>query len=156
MENKDKKELVMCLDINSNEFEKKLLYSLFKVKNVRINPVMLYDNKEGDIDRYAFALMNTQSSKKKVCNACGGIHRYFTKKSISEEKGDEKGLCDTCGIILQNLVLFKADQKMIEKWIISNGEIDPYDLMRDGIQNMVKSGEIKMKQEVISEEENEY
>ena len=141
------KEIIPSLELDSYEFEKKVLFSLKETGNVRIVPKIIYDNKTGDLDKFAFALMNTNSSKIKLCPSCGGKHRYFTQKSIVDEEDNQTGLCDSCGIFLQNMILLNVSENKIQEWMKSDGKIDCFDLMRDSIQEKVNSGEIKMNKE---------
>ena len=64
MENKLKKSIVPSLGLDSNQFEEKVLLSLKETGNVRIVPKNL-SGREEDLERFAFALMNTGSSKRK-------------------------------------------------------------------------------------------
>lgn len=141
------KKIIPSLDLESFEFEKKVAYSLKETGNIRINPKIIYSNKDGDMDRFAFALMNTFSSKRKHCSACGGKH-YFFVSSHDDSQIDETGLCEKCGILLQNMGLFGVkDNDKIQEWMKSQGDIDPYDLMRDAIQKDIKEGKVTMKSE---------
>lgn len=138
------KKIIPSLDLNSKDFEKKVIYSLKETGNVRINPSLIYSNEEGDMDRFAFALMNTFSSKRKHCMACGGKH-YFFMDHYDDSQEDETGLCERCGVFLQNMVLFGVeDKKKIQEWMKSEGKIDPYELMREAVDKKVKDGEINM------------
>ena len=135
--------IVPALELDSNQFEGKVLIALEKTGNVRIIPKVLSGRKQ-ELNRFTFALMHTGSSKRKHCRACGGKHRFFVNSFEVNSKEDENVLCDSCGVHLVNLVLFNVPKPEIEKWIISEGSVDPYDLMRDAVQEGIKKGNIKM------------
>ena len=139
------KYIVPTLELDSNEFEEKVLISLDKTGYVRIVPKVLY-NRIKELNRFTFALMNTFSSKRKHCPACRGKHRYFIKSSDIDIKEDETGLCDSCGVFLENMGFFGVPKDKLKEWIISEGEVDPYDLMRDAIQEGIKRGDIKIQE----------
>ena len=139
---KDKK-IIPTLELDSNQFEEKVLISLEKTGNVRIVPKNLSGRKE-EINRFLFALMNTGSSKRILCPACCGKHRYFVKSMEIGSKEDEKGLCDSCGVFMTNMALLGVPMEKIKEWMTSKGEIDPYELMRDAIQDGIKKGDITM------------
>ena len=145
-----KEEIIPCLDLASNEFEKKVIYSLKKIGNVRINPQYLYDNEKGFVDKFAFAIMNSQSSKKKICPVCKREHYYLTKQSITEQEDNEKGLCEVCGIDGMNMLFLGVPKDKVQEWMMGKSESNVFDLIRDAIQKKIDDGEVEIKWEDIN------
>ena len=84
------KEIIPCLELRSNEFEKKVLFSLEKVGNVRIIPQILYNDENREISKFVFALMNTQSSKKSIVLLVVGITDILLKNPLLKKKKMKK------------------------------------------------------------------
>jgi hypothetical protein len=138
------KEIIPSLDLASKDFIKKVEYSLDQTGNLRVNPQILYNNEEGLVDNFAFALMNTQSSLKKICPVCNRVHHYLTTKPLTEQREGEKGLCEVCGIDLNNLFFFEVSKEKIDLWIRGQSCDNVFDLIRDAIQEKIKKGEVKI------------
>jgi hypothetical protein len=67
------------------------------------------------------------------CQACNGHFFIFKSKDMEIEK-DQKGMCISCGILMTLMVMLKADDDRIKKWMISKGEINPLEILKDATQ----------------------
>lgn len=139
----EEKNYIMNIDLDSNEFEDKVLHTLSKGFGVNTT-IMAIRGEKQEGERFTFLLMNFRSSKRKKCPACNGYHWYFVSEFETPDEKDKGGLCNRCGNILTWLVYLKIDKATILKWMKSKGDINPIELLKDGVEKMIKKGEIKV------------
>ncbi len=138
------KRVIPIIDLDSIEFHQKILYSLSEADGVGTTlPSMGGRTKE--LHHLTFLLMNTKSSQRKLCTVCGSHHWFFVKEFEPTNLKDKKMLCTNCGSILGIMILLKTPQNIIKEWMNGKGEVDPFNTIRDSIDKMIKSGEIKHK-----------
>ncbi len=139
------KKLVPVIDLDSTDFVEKVLYSLEKTGSVNTSFITIAgDGREEAMNNFLFLLMNSKSSQRKHCKACGGSHWTFVRDFEPKEEKDAGCLCSKCGSIMVIMTLCKVNKDDIINWIKSEGEINPFDLIRDGVDSMIKTGEIEV------------
>lgn len=149
MANKPKK-LIASLDLDSNEFHEKFLYSIHNQDGAQITLQNLGGRIE-ELNNFAFVLMNSRISQRKVCNACNGYHYFFVKNFESKEEKDTTGLCSPCGVMLQFMIMNEVSKEEVHKWMIGKGAVNPYTMMQDAIEAMVKSGDVTMTSHTVED-----
>lgn len=137
------KKLIAMLTLDSNEFAKKFHLALEEVDGVQITGLgpAAYSQEAGE--NLIFAVMNARSSNVSTCTACCAKHRHLVKELPSGEKGLD-GLCSHCSNMLMWLVKCKVSKETAQAWMKSEGKIDPWNLLRDAVEKLIKSGDIKM------------
>jgi len=133
--------IITNLDLDSNEFVKKFLLSLDEVDGVSINMSSLGGRVE-EVNNLGFVLLNSRLSQRKFCQACNGYHYYFVRDFEPEEEKDKTGLCTRCGALLVALTMFEGSKDEIVKWMKSKGQYNPYELLKDAIEKMIKEKKI--------------
>lgn len=142
------KKLISAIDLDSKEFSGKVLVSLQNANGVNTTLINLSDRKE-EMQNLLFLLMNTKVSERKLCPACNGYHYYFVRDFENKEEKDKVGLCSHCGNMMVALTLHEIPGDKIIEFIKSKGEINPYELLKDGIDKFIKEGKIKVRTETL-------
>lgn len=137
------KKIIPMIDLDSNDFVKKVLYSLDEADGVgTVIPSM--GGRDLEMQNFLFLLMNTRPSQRKKCKACNGYHWHFVKEFETKENIDAGMLCSSCGSILVLMSMLEVDKDKTIEWIKSEGKINPFDLLRDAVDKLIKEGKIKV------------
>ena len=98
-----------------------------------------------EMNNLLFLMMNTRISQRKKCLACGGYHWYYVKDFEKKEDKDKEMLCSSCGSYMVLMALFETNEEKIKEWMKSNGEINPLEIIKNGVEKFIKEGKIEVK-----------
>ncbi len=139
------KKLAATFSLDSTDFEKKIKHCMENDVAVALMPPEMGDEKQ--IENLAYMLLNFVPSPKKTCTACNGTFYFFTRQLEPALKNQEKGVCPICGQLLPTMVLLGVPPNKIRDWILSAGNINPYEIMRDAIDEAIRNGTVTVRKE---------
>lgn len=137
---------ILGIDLDSDEFEEKVGIALTDADGMSTIIPNMMGREQKELQNFLFLLGNTRSSNMKHCKACGANHYIFIKDFEPKSDKATTCLCPQCSNIGLLMVFFKMDGQRIKEWMLSEGKIDPYTLMRDGVDTFIKEGKITVEQ----------
>lgn len=148
------KKFIPHIDLDSVEFQKKIITSLSKADGVMtVIPGMMGREKDVEMSNLLFLLANSKVSSRKICPACNGYHYYFVR-DFDRDMEDKKGLCSACGSLMCLMAMFDYSEDDVKKWLVSKGSMNPFEMIKDGIDKYIKEGKIGVRKEPYPSKED--